>query len=426
MSTPPSPLKVLISGAGIAGPCFAFWLHEFLPDSKITILERAPEPRLGGQAVDLRSSSVPIIKRMGLLERVMEKTTTEVGMEVVYVDGKEKATFPATGDSENQSLTSEFEILRGDLAKLLYDATETLPAIEYVFDEMIASIDEVGNNMVEVTFQNSRPKMKYDVVVGADGMTSRTRRLVFGHGPDETDYLHRLGQYSALFTMPREESDTKLAQWYNAPGGRLFLLRPDQYGTTRAYLSVTDSDLSRFDEIDQLLKEGTREQQQAWFEKQFQHAGFQTERCIREMKRADDFYVQQVAQVKMDTWIKGHVVLTGDAAYCPSPISGMGTSAAIVGAYVLAGELARTPDDVQAALRTYEKTLRPFIDKVQKIIPGAPQIANPQSELGVKVFNATAGVLSHPFARKFGEILGDWIPAFGTTDAWSPPEYNHT
>lgn len=221
-------------------------------------------------------------------------------------------------------MTSEYEILRGDMAQILYDVTKDIPNITYVFDESITAVEDQENGKVKVTFRNSHlPTTTYDLLVGADGMLSRTRRLVFGRGPKNDDYLHRLGQYSVLFTMPREPSDTSYAQWYNAPRGRLLLLRPDQYGTTRAYISVTDGNLSRFDEIDRLLKERSREEQMAWFEREFEDAGWQTERCIREMRRADDYYMQQIAQVKMDTWVKGRVVLVGDAAYCPSPISGV-------------------------------------------------------------------------------------------------------
>ncbi|KAF1940426.1 FAD/NAD(P)-binding domain-containing protein [Clathrospora elynae] len=422
MSTP--PLNILISGSGIAGPCLAFWLEKFLPTCQITVLERAPEPRLGGQAVDLRSTSVPIVAKMGLLEKVKEKTTTEVGMQFVYADGETRATFPVSGNVEQQSMTSEYEILRGDLAGIFYGATKDLPNIQYVFDEIVTGIEEQENDKVKVTFKNKLPTAEYDVVIGADGMMSRTRRLVFGHGPKNDDYLYRLGQYSAQFTMPRDPAvDTQYAQWYNAPKGRLFLIRPDQYGTTHAYLGVTDSNLSRFDEIDKLLKEGSREKQQAWFEKEFEGAGFQTERCIREMKKSDEYYMQQIAQVKMDTWVKGHVALVGDAAYCPSPISGVGSSAAIVGAYVLAGELSRSPHDIPSALANYERVARQYVNKAQKLIPGAPQLANPQTAVGVTVFNKVMGVMSHPFALKFGSVLGNWVPAFGSTKIWSPPDY---
>ena len=212
------------------------------------------------------------------------------------------------------------------MARIVYELTKDNPQITYIFDEMAIEVqqDEAKDGKALVTFKNGKlPPTELDVVIGADGQMSRTRRMVFGHGPNNDDYLYRLGQYSALFTMPRDPTDTQYAQWYNASRGRLFLLRPDQYGTTRAYLAVTDANLSRFDELDKLLKKGTREEQQAWFEKEFEGAGWQTERCIREMKKADDFYMQQIAQVKMDTWHKGRVALVGDAAYCPSPISGV-------------------------------------------------------------------------------------------------------
>ncbi|RYN41978.1 hypothetical protein AA0112_g1634 [Alternaria arborescens] len=426
MPSATSPLNILINGSGIAGPVTAYWLHRFMPTCQITILERAPEPRLGGQAVDLRSSCLPIVKKMGVLEKVKEKTTTEVGMQFVYRDGQRRATFEATGEEERQSATSEYEILRGDMARIVYELTKDNPQITYIFDEMAIEVqqDESKDGKALVTFKNGKlPPTEFDVVIGADGQMSRTRRMVFGHGPNNDDYLYRLGQYSALFTMPRDPTDTQYAQWYNASRGRLFLLRPDQYGTTRAYLAVTDANLSRFDELDKLLKKGTREEQQAWFEKEFEGAGWQTERCIREMKKADDFYMQQIAQVKMDTWHKGRVALVGDAAYCPSPISGVGTGAAIVGAYVLAGEISRNQEDIPTALANYERVAREYVDKAQKLIPGAPQIANPQTEWGIKIFNTVTGTLSHPYIQKFSGVIGKIIPAFGSSKIWSPPEY---
>ncbi|CAN9180370.1 unnamed protein product [Alternaria alternata] len=426
MPSATSPLNILINGSGIAGPVTAYWLHRFMPTCQITILERAPEPRLGGQAVDLRSSCLPIVKKIGVLEKVKEKTTTEVGMQFVYRDGQRRATFEATGEEERQSATSEYEILRGDMARIVYELTKNNPQITYIFDEMAIEVqqDESKDGKALVTFKNGKlPPTEFDIVIGADGQMSRTRRMVFGHGPNNDDYLYRLGQYSALFTMPRDPTDTQYAQWYNASRGRLFLLRPDQYGTTRAYLAVTDANLSRFDELDKLLKKGTREEQQAWFEKEFEGAGWQTERCIREMKKADDFYMQQIAQVKMDTWHKGRVALVGDAAYCPSPISGVGTGAAIVGAYVLAGEISRNQEDIPTALANYERVAREYVDKAQKLIPGAPQIANPQTEWGIKIFNTVTGTLSHPYIQKFSGVIGKIIPAFGSSKIWSPPEY---
>lgn len=210
------------------------------------------------------------------------------------------------------------------MAKILYNETKDMDNISYEFDEMATSIEQdESSGKVKVTFANRLQPTSYDLVVGADGIMSRTRRLVFGHGPKNDDYLYRLGQYGAYFSIPRTEDDTRFAQWYNAPNGRLILKRPDPYNTTQMYMSVTDANLKRFDEIDRLLKEGGREEQQAWLEKEFKGAGWQTERAIKGMKESKDFYMQQIAQVKMDKWSKGHVVLVGDAAYCPSPISGV-------------------------------------------------------------------------------------------------------
>ncbi|KAF2125185.1 FAD/NAD(P)-binding domain-containing protein [Dothidotthia symphoricarpi CBS 119687] len=422
MSTSPN-LSVLICGSGIAGPTLAFWLHRFLPSSRITILERSPVPRHGGQAVDLRSASVPIVQRMGIMDAIRAKTTTEQGVEFVYADGIRKASFGASGNVEQQSMTSEFEILRGDLAEILMVVTQDIPEIEYVFDEMMISASEEPSGKITVKFQNRLPTAQYDLVVGADGMMSRTRRSVFGHGPDDNDYLRRLGQYAALCTIPRTADDTDFAQWYNAAEGRLILLRPDQYGTTRAYIAVTDANLSRFDEIDKLMREGGKQEQMKWFEEQFRGAGWQTDRVLEGMRKSEDYYMQEIAQVKMDSWVKGRVVLVGDAAFAPSPISGVGTGSAIVGAYVLAGELSKSPEDIPRALKQYEEIVRPYVDKVQRLVPGAPQVANPQTAWGVWAFNTAAGVASLPIVKRFGGLLGSLLPAFGGTN-WPLPDYH--
>ncbi|UPX20688.1 uncharacterized protein EKO05_0010913 [Ascochyta rabiei] len=357
---------------------------------------------------------------MGLLDAVRDKATTEEGVQFVHADGKTKATFAASGNVEAQSATSEFEVLRGDLAKIFMDATQAMDRISYVFDEMISSIDQQDNGKALVSFANRLPTAHYDLIVGADGMMSRTRRLVFGRGPNDDEYIYRLGQYAALFTMPSTEQDTKLAQWYNASRGRILLLRPDSYGNTRAYVGVTDSNLSRFDHIDEVMRKGSRDEQEAWFEKEFEGGGFESERCIREMKKADDFYLQQIAQVKMDRWSEGRVALLGDAAYCPSPISGVGAGSAVIGAYVLAGEVSRSQDNIPYALKQYEKTLRPYVEKAQRLIPGAPQIINPQTEWGVWALNKTTSIASSSLMKSFGGIIGRFLPAFGGTDYLLP------
>jgi 2-polyprenyl-6-methoxyphenol hydroxylase-like FAD-dependent oxidoreductase len=325
------------------------------------------------------------------------------------------------------------------MAKILHDTTKDMENIEYIFDETIATVEQKADGKVDVTFANHLQRTSFDLVVGADGMMSRTRRYVFGHGPKNDDYLHRLGQYGAFFAIPRTDDDTNFAQWYNATRGRLILKRPDQYGTTRVYMAVTDSNFSRFDEIDGILKKRSVQEQKEWLAKEFEGAGWISERIIKGMMECKDFYMQQIAQVKMPEWSKGHVALLGDAAYCPSPISGVvsnellrhiydltnttqGAGAAIVGAYVLAGELSKSPEDIPSALKRYEARTRTFVDQVQKLVPGAPQVANPQTSWGIMLFNKTTGFLSHPALRRFGSLVGKFVPAFGGTE-WNIPEY---
>jgi 2-polyprenyl-6-methoxyphenol hydroxylase-like FAD-dependent oxidoreductase len=310
--------EILIAGGGIAGSCLAWWLNNGV-NANITIIERAPEPRTSGQAVDIRDAAVNIIRRMGLEEKIQSKHTTEEGLAFIGPNGETKASFPSSGDANKQSLTSEYEILRGDLAQIFFDATKDI--VNYVFDERVADLKQQENGKVLVTFANHLPEKEYDLVVGADGMISQTRRILFGKGPEENDYLKRLGQYIAFFTIPRTEADTKWAQWYNAPKGRLILLRPSQYEDTRAYLTVTDGDLSRFAEMDEATKQGP-DAQMKWFENEFKDVGWQAKRALEGMRNATDLYISTIAQVKIDKFISGSVALLGDAGYAPSPITG--------------------------------------------------------------------------------------------------------
>lgn len=409
------PLEVLISGGGIAGPCFAWWLSQ-LPDTTITILERAPEPRTSGQAIDIRAAGVQVIRKMGLEEIIKSKHTTEEGLSFVDENGKAIASFPSTGDAGNQSMTSEFEILRGDLAEVFYDATKD--RVKYVFDEYLTGLEEKGDK-VKATFANHLPPKEYDLVVGADGMISKTRQISFGLGENEDNYLRRLGQFCAFFTIPRIESDTRWAVWYNAPRGRLILIRPDRYGSTRCYIAVTDWNLSRFDEIKSTIRQGV-ESQMAWLEAEFKDVGWQKERVITGMKTSQDFYMQEIAQVKMEKFVQGRVALLGDAGYCPSPISGMGTTTAVVAAYVLAGEIAKLSDDIPTALRNYQAVLKPFIQQVQTLPPGAPQILNPQTTYGITTLQYALGFASSGWIRSAALKIAAWLPQ---SKKWALPDY---
>ncbi|KAF2636890.1 FAD/NAD(P)-binding domain-containing protein [Massarina eburnea CBS 473.64] len=425
---PTQPLQILISGGGIAGTALAYWLLQAQTPLEITIIERSPGPRPGGQAVDIRDSGVTVIRRMGIEQAIRDKTTTEKGIDFVYRDGVSTARFPMTGDTESQSFTSEFEILRGDLADILEKNLGEIDGkgrVEWVFDEFVREVVEVDGGRVRVKFMNHSKEREFDLVVGADGMVSKTRRLVWGDGPGGMQFLKRVGQYMSFFTIKKEVGDTAFSPWYFTNKGRLAVTRPSPYDDRRVLLAVTDSNMSRFVGIEKAMKEGPEKQKQ-WLAKEFEGAGWITERLIKGMWETKDFYIQEIAQVKMgeEGWVKGRVALCGDAGYCPSPISGMGTTSALVGAYILAGEISKSPDDIPHALKRHQELLQPFIDEVQKLYPGTPWIVNPQSEWGIKVLNMAVTVASNTWVKWIGGSLGGMIGKFIGGKPWELPRYS--
>lgn len=378
-------LNVLISGAGIAGPILAFWLSR--AGIKCTVVERAPELRTAGQQIDVRGAALEVVRRMGLEETVRSHTTDERGLAFVDAKGTMWAKFPVDSKA-GQSFTSDIEILRGELAKVFYDATQS--STRYIFGDHVTGVAEDASG-VSVDFAKG-PTEHYDLIVAADGMRSSTRRLVFG--ADRENTYRTLNQYTSFFTIPVIDPTQNWAQWYNAPGGRLILLRPDNSGThTRAYVSIMGQACKGYEKLDVA---GQKELMAGLF----QGAGWETDKVLAGMHEADDFYMQEIAQVKMPRWSKGRVALLGDAGFCPSPISGMGTSLAIVSAYVLAGEIVRHGDNVGEAFEAYEAHMRPIVESAQSLIPGAPAIANPISAWGITVlysflsFVAWTGVAS--------------------------------
>lgn len=230
----------------------------------------------------------------------------------------------------------------------------------------------------------SGTKREFDVVIGADGMSSKIRRLAFS---ELEDPIKPLGQWTAFFTIPYKESDGTFAKWYNAPGGRSILLRPDNAGYTRAYLSImSDAPADTQDRDVTAQKQKMREL--------FSDAGWESPRVLEGMDSAEDFYMQQIAQVKMPTWSKGRVAVIGDAGYCPSPISGMGTTLSIIGAYILAGEIGASNGNLQTAFAGYEEKMKPYVSKAQSLPPGVPALLNPQTKWGIFILQTVTGFVS--------------------------------
>ncbi|WP_029292840.1 FAD-dependent monooxygenase [Chryseobacterium hispalense] len=357
--------KILVSGASISGPTLAYWLNKY--SFEVTVVERSEELRLGGQNIDVKGPAKEVALKMGIVEEIRARNTTEIGLRFVNSDNHTLAEFPA---ESSMSMTQELETLRGDLVKILYDHTKK--DVRYIFGDHIINLKQIENG-VEVDFASGRKDI-FDIVVSAEGIGSATRDLAFGNRPR---YKY-LGLYTAYLTIPKKTTDSRWARWYNAPEGIVFMLRPDNYGETRASVTFLA-------EENEYKKLNEQEQKKALMNR-IQDAGWESERLIREIEESRDLYFERVSQVKIDRLSVGRVVITGDAAWCATPIAGKGTDLAMGGAYVLAGELLKA-QDYEEAFSNYEKIMRPYVEQCQKLPPGIPRIVYPKTKLGVAVLN---------------------------------------
>lgn len=378
-----SKKKVLISGASIAGPTLGFWLAKY--GFEVTIVERSKSLRLGGQNLDVRGAGRAVVRMMGIEKEILAANTGEIGLQFVNRNNEVEAEFPADG---NDSFTSEAEILRGDLVNILYDCTKN--DVKYVFGKYITAIHQ-DSGKVEVTFSDNHSEW-FHLLIAADGVRSTTRKIIFGNEPE----LKFLGLYNAWYTIPRIERDTQWARWYTAQGSRVMVLRPDNHGTIRASFSFLSDD-------EKFLSQSDSEQKKVLKDK-LSGAGWEEDRLMKEIDDNNEVYFDGISQVKAPRWFDGRTGMIGDAAYCPTPLTGMGTTLAMVGAYLLAGELYRH-DKHEDAFAAYEKRMRPFVEKVQKLPPGVPWLAHPKSKLGVTVVNKTAALLASRPVKMIGKLL---------------------
>ena len=412
-----SNLRVLISGASVAGPALAYWLVR--AGCKVTIVERASSLRVAGQGIDVRDAARDVIKRMGIFDRIRDKSSHEEGLEFVDSNNHPFARFGVDTSGKGESFTSDVEILRGELARILFDVTKD--DVSYIFGDMVESLKETDKE-VNVDFANGTPTMAFDLIVAADGQGSKIRDLTFGK---DSSHVRSLDSYVSYFSVPIGDTDTRWSRAHWVTGGRSIVVRPDNVGRTRAFLGLTAYKKSdeRLIRLEKASKEGVAAQKQV-VQELFQDADWETSRLLKGMHESDDFYMQQIAQVRLDRWSSGRVAVVGDAGYAPSPFTGMGTSLAFIGAYVLAGEISRQPNDIPAALESYERVLRPYVESIQKLPPGIPWLVNPQSALGVRVFETVvwvAGILSKTRLVGWVSKLAAYLPIGG--DPFKLPDY---
>ncbi|OTB05127.1 hypothetical protein M426DRAFT_22233 [Hypoxylon sp. CI-4A] len=369
-----APLKILICGGGIAGPALAYWLAR--SGHRVVIIERYPDLRAKGAQIDLREPGISIVKHMGIVDTIRSKLVEEDGFALVDSAGKTRGFVPPNKSGQGaQTFTSEFEIMRGDLVRILYDTTKDEENVEWVFNKSVDRFDQ-DESQVTAHFSDGTSD-SFDLLVGADGQGSRIRKAILPPGSDP--YRH-LGVYIAYYYIPREPQDTSAANSYLTTGGRMIFRRSHNPTDTQVYFFLKSEDPAH-----RSIPKASVEQQKEFFTQKFRDAGWQADRFLEGMKTTEDWYCQEVVQVKTDAWSKNRVVLLGDAAACPSPFSGMGTTAGLIGAYVLAGEITRHSDNLPRALRNYDEKLRPFVNSVQKLHPKLLRLAMPDSWWGIKI-----------------------------------------
>ncbi|KAA2255990.1 NAD(P)-binding protein [Solihabitans fulvus] len=374
--------SVLISGAGIAGLSLAYWLrrHGFTP----TVVERAPTLRPGGQAIDIRGTAREAVARMGVLDTIRAHHTETHGIAFVSPDGRRVGQLAGNALGDSGGIVAEIEILRGDLVRILCEAAG--PTVEYLYDDQITELSD-GADGIKVAFRTASPRA-FDVVIGADGLRSGVRALAFG---EEASLVHDLGFYMAYFPA---RTELRLDGWelmHNLPagngvGGRVALLYPIRdTGEIRAMLSFLSPELP-YDRRDP-------DAQKRLLARVFAGAGWEVPGLLDQLARTEDLYFTRGGEVRVDQWSTGRVALLGDSVFGGS--IGMGTSMALVGAYVLAGELAAADGDHRIAFAAYQHEMRDYVAANRKRPPGGMKGFAPSTRRGIWLRNQFMRALPH-------------------------------
>ena len=357
-------MRILISGASIAGPVLAYWLtrHDF----DVTVVERAPMLRkTGGHAVDLFRPSMEISAKMGVLPRI-EALATGTDTLRLYREGRHRPARIDLTKIVGAASDRHVEIMRDDLSEVYYEAGRD--QVEYLFGDSITAISPDG----EVTFEHAGPR-RCDVVVGADGLHSNVRRLIFG---EEARLTRFIGGYLAVVSAPKALADQGEMVVHVGAGRLAGIYSAEHLTDARVLFMFRSKHELQYHHRDVL-------RQKELLRGTFTGMDPQVDRWLDELDRTPTFYFDSITQLQLNTWSSGRVTLVGDAGFCPGPAVGGSTSLAVLGAYVLAGELARAGGDHVRAFAAYEREMRQPVLRSRAFARGAAKSLIPGSRAAV-------------------------------------------
>jgi len=380
--------NILISGAGIAGTTLAFWLKKF--GFNPTIIENSPALREGGHAIDFMGAGFDVAEKMEIIPAL--KSVDINFSKLVFVDSNNKERGSMNYQKIKNFLNGRaFTLFRSDLAKVIYQSIGE--GVEIIFDDTIAKIGQ-NENEVAVTFQSGKAR-NFDLVVGADGLHSNVRKLVFGI---ESQFEKYYGYYTSSFTIDNFSLGDNAFSMYNVPYKQAAVFSKDGNKITAFFIFASPEKLS--------YQHHDIAKQKQILKSEFENIGWKCRELLSQIDSTKDFYFDSVSQIKMGNWYKGRVALVGDAGYCPSLLSGKGSTLAMVGAYILAGELKQANGNYKTAFNQYEILFKPFMRKKQKSAQTFAKSFIPKSNFGIwlrnKVFKLmSSSIFSKLFLNQF-------------------------